>query len=214
MVTDIVANSATLAGYDRDADRFVSQYCSEEEPDACDIDCEVGVILAIRWFLTGHGRAGKRIVKRRKPRKSVRNDELRRLIQYFTTMADAFSLWIAGCFLIASRIGWRPGEIILMHRQGNFLRAPAEKNTNGRGLSDTCEVDISAYPSWLIVRIDKWIDNIVRWEGRYGGLWNLRSAMNSRLATACGALHSSFFNLCTVACSATRLRSPPPERSR
>jgi hypothetical protein len=63
MVTDIVANSATLAVYDRDADRFVSQYCSEEEPDACDIDCEVRVILAIRWFLTGHGRWSKAYIR-------------------------------------------------------------------------------------------------------------------------------------------------------
>lgn len=211
MVTDISTSSATLAVNDRDAYRFVGQFCREQEPDACDIDYEVRVILAIRWFLGNHGRwskvyirriaaalsrrfelllcmemvddtddpetslrwalkhrrpeahdgtgtirqAGKPIAKRPKPRKSVKNGELRRVIWYFAAKADAFSLWIAGYFLIASRIGWRPGEIVLMRREGNFLRAPAEKNTNGRGLSDACEVDISGYPDWLVAQIDR-----------------------------------------------------------
>jgi integrase len=114
--------------------------------------------------------------------------ELRALINYFRDKADGFSLWIAGYLLIASRIGWRPGEIVALQREGYFLRAQAEKRSNGRGLSDTCEVNISAYPEWVVVRIDRWIADIGKWGERYEGLWNLRVVMNARLATACKSL--------------------------
>jgi integrase len=126
--------------------------------------------------------------QRKKVRKSLKLTELRRLIEYFRLNADAFSLWIAAYLLIASRIGWRPGEIVRLCREGKFLRAKAEKHSNGRGLTDTCEVDISAYPDWLIAKLDKWIAGIGKWEERYEGLWNLRTVLNGRLATACKAL--------------------------
>jgi len=122
------------------------------------------------------------------PRKSIPLRELRALVGYFRGRADGFSLWIVGYILVASRLGWRPGEIVSLRREGNFLRASAEKHTNGRGLADTCEVDISAYPKWLIDRLDQWISATKKWEERYGGLWNVRSVMNERLATASDAL--------------------------
>lgn len=126
--------------------------------------------------------------QRKAPRKSISPQELRALVKYFRGKADGFSLWIVGYLLVASRLGWRPGEIVTLRREGNFLRTPAEKHTNGRGLADTCEIDISAYPKWLIDRLDQWISATKKWEEKYGGLWKVRSAMNSRLATASGAL--------------------------
>jgi integrase len=130
----------------------------------------------------------KKKKQRKKVRKSLKLTELRLLIEYFRLNADGFSLWIVGYLLIASRIGWRPGETVRLRREGNFLRAKAEKHGNGRGLTDTCEVDISAYPDWLIAKLDQWIAGIGKWEERYEGLWNLRTVMNGRLATACRAL--------------------------
>jgi integrase len=121
-------------------------------------------------------------------RKSVKPTELRRLINYFRRRDDHFSLWIAGYLQVASRIGWRPGEIVLLRRESRFLRARAEKDTNDRGLTDTCEVDIGGYPERLIAKLDQWVADIVKWEEMYGGLWNLRSVMNGRLATACKVL--------------------------
>ena len=126
--------------------------------------------------------------QRKAPRKSIPVRELRALVEYFRDLADGFSLWIVGYLLVASRLGWRPGEIVTLRREGNFVRAPAEKHTNGRGLADTCEVDISAYPKRLVDRLDQWISAIEKWEERYGGLWNVRSAMNERLARASEAL--------------------------
>jgi hypothetical protein len=126
--------------------------------------------------------------KRNGCRKSVKWGDLRRIIEYFRRRDDDFSLWIAGYLQIASRIGWRPGEVVLVRREGNFLRAAAEKNTNDRGLSDTCEVDIGAYPESVIAKVDQWIADIGKWGDKYEGLWNLRTVMNGRLATACKAV--------------------------
>ena len=126
--------------------------------------------------------------RRKSSRKSLPVQELRALIAYFRNKADGFSLWILGYILIASRLGWRPGEIVTLRQEGNFLRADAEKNTNGRGLFATCEVDISAYPASIIGRIDQWIAETGKWEEKYGGLWAMPEAMNSRLARACGSI--------------------------
>jgi hypothetical protein len=132
-------------------------------------------------------KAGKK--NKRKPyRKSLKMQELRRLIEYFRGRPDEFSHWIAGYLLIASRIGWRPGEILILRREGKFLRAEAEKHSNGRGLTDTCEVDISAYPERLMVWLDQWIAGIERWEEKYDGLGRVQSNINGRLRTACEAL--------------------------
>ena len=234
MFAEPQTSDRTLAVYDADAIKFIGQYCRENEPDACDIDYESLVVLAVRWFLNSHGRWSKVHIRRtanalynrvellvnmeliddgqrqseksllwklknRRPepagksnkraskekrkgyRKSVKPEELRQIIKYFRRKGDGFSHWIAGYLLIASRIGWRPGEIVVLRREGNFLRAKAEKHSNGRGLTDTCEVDISAYPQWLIARLDQWIADIGKWEEKYEGLWNLRTVMNGRL---------------------------------
>ncbi len=121
---------------------------------------------------------------RKKYRKSCRPAELRALIGYFRNKGDRFSRWIAGYIQLSSRIGWRPA----LRREGKFLRAPAEKCTNERGLTDVCEVDISTYPARLIVELDQWIAQIDYWAKRYDGLWNLRVIINGRLATACAGL--------------------------
>lgn len=125
---------------------------------------------------------------RKKYRKSCRPAELRALIDYFRNKSNRFSRWIAGYIQLSSRIGWRPGEMVALRREGKFLRAPAEKCTNERGLTDVCEIDISAYPARLIVELDQWIAQIDYWAKRYDGLWNLRAIINGRLATACAGL--------------------------
>ncbi len=131
--------------------------------------------------------------KRRKPRKSIPVRELRALIAYFLSKDDDFSLWIAGYIILASRLGWRPGELLILQREGNFLRAGAEKHTNGRGLTDTCEIDISAYfersrlikNGSLTAELDKWITDTRKWEAYYAGLSKLQGNIDSRLETAC-----------------------------
>jgi integrase len=131
--------------------------------------------------------------KRKKPRKSIPVSELRELIRYFRSMDDEFSLWIVGYIILATRIGWRPGEMLIVQREGYLLRAVAEKHTNGRGLKDNCEIDLSAYfeksrlfkSVSLISELDKWIADIHKWETYYGGLSMLHDNINSRLATAC-----------------------------
>lgn len=128
--------------------------------------------------------------KKRKPRKSIPVSELRELIRHFRSGEDEFSLWIAGYIILASRIGWRPGEMLVLQREGYLLRAVAEKHTNGRGLMDNCEIDLSAYfersrlikSVSLISELDKWIADIRKWERYYGGLSGLHGNINSRLA--------------------------------
>jgi hypothetical protein len=132
------------------------------------------------------------VKKRKKRRKSLPMKELRELVRYFRSREDEFSRWIAGYILIASRLGWRPGEIINLHREGNLIRSAAEKNTNNRGLTDTCEVDISAYFEKarliknvsLASEIDSWIADARKWEVYYGGRKRLLTNINGRLATA------------------------------
>ena len=133
---------------------------------------------------------------RKKPRKSIPLKELRSLVEFFRLKADSFSLWIVGYILIASRLGWRPGETIALQRDGNFIRAPAEKCSNDRGLTDTCETDISVYverlrlfkKQSLLSQLDKWIADTRKWEAYYGGRAELRDNLNARLATACKKL--------------------------
>ncbi|CUT13572.1 MULTISPECIES: hypothetical protein [Bradyrhizobium] len=130
--------------------------------------------------------------KRKKSRKSLPMKELRELVGYFRSREDEFSRWIAGYIIFASRIGWRPGEIINLRREGNLIRAAAEKHTNHRGLTETCEVDISAYleKSRLIKsvslasEIDRWIGDARKWETFYGGKKKFLANINGRLATA------------------------------
>jgi integrase len=118
--------------------------------------------------------------------------ELRQLRKYFSSRPDEFAKWIAGYIVIASRLGWRPGEIINLERNGNIVRAAAEKHSNNRGLAATCEVDISAYFEKarlmknvsLASEIDRWIADAQKWLTYYGDRKKLLAAINGRLATA------------------------------
>ena len=131
--------------------------------------------------------------KRQKPRKSIPMRELRALVRYFRSQDDEFSRWIAGYIILASRLGWRPGELLILEREGNFLRAQAEKRSNQRGLTDTCEIDFSAHlgksglikKASLVSELDKWIDDTRKWKAYYKGLSELQDNINSKLATAC-----------------------------
>lgn len=135
----------------------------------------------------------KAAAKRKKRRKSLPMKELRGLLRYFRSREDEFSLWIAGYIIIASRLGWRPGEIINSYREGAFILSAAEKNTNNRGLTSTCEVDISAYfekaslikSASLASMIDRWMADAQKWKAYYGGQTKLLANINGRLATAC-----------------------------
>jgi integrase len=143
-----------------------------------------------------HQKRGATKKIRKKPRKSIPLKELRSLTKFLRLKADSFSLWIVGYIVIASRLGWRPGEIVALKRDGNFLRAQAEKYSNDRGLTDTCEIDISAYIERLrlfkkqnpLSQLDKWIADGRKWEAYYGGRAELRDNINARLATACKKL--------------------------
>ncbi|MGX4805523.1 hypothetical protein [Bradyrhizobium guangdongense] len=130
---------------------------------------------------------------RKKRRKSLPVKELQELTEFLRLKADSFSLWIVGYIVLASRLGWRPGEIVSLTHEGNYLRAAAEKHTNGRGLTNSCEIDVSGYiqRSRLFKRqnplsvLDKWIADAREWEAYYGGRAELQGNINARLATAC-----------------------------
>ncbi|ACF00038.1 integrase family protein [Rhodopseudomonas palustris TIE-1] len=119
--------------------------------------------------------------------KSIKPSDLRRLIAYFKIRDDEFSKWITGYILIASRIGWRPGELFLISRNDQFLRAPAEKHSNGRGLFPICEIDISSYPSKIIRDLDEWIVQ-TRALVDASCIGRVLSRMNRRIETACKSL--------------------------
>lgn len=145
----------------------------------------------------------KAAAQKKERRKSLPMKELLELVRYFRSREDEFSRWICGYILIASRLGWRPGEIINLHREGNLIRSAAEKNTNNRGLADTCEVDISAYfekarlfnSVSLTSEIDSWIADARKWETYCGGRKKLLTNINGRLATA--SKHCEIERVCT-----------------
>ncbi len=131
--------------------------------------------------------------KRAAPRKSIPMRELRNLIRYFQKRKDGFSKWIAGHIKLATRLGWRPGEMIVLQREGTLIRALAEKTTNGRGLAEYCEIDIAGYfekaglikSASLASLIDRWIADARKWETYYGGPEGLLENINERLNTGC-----------------------------
>jgi integrase len=147
----------------------------------------------------------KNVAKKRraKPRKSIPMHELRALQRYFRSKDDDCSLWIVGYIIIASHLGWRPGEILVLQRDGTVLSARAEKHTNNRGLTDTCRIDTVAFfeKSRLINNanladlLDKWIADARRWEHFYGGMEQLQDNINARLDTACR--HLGIKRVCT-----------------
>jgi integrase len=158
-----------------------------------------------RSKLVAHQKKAASKKMRKKHRKSLPLKELRSLTEFFRLKADSFSLWIVGYILLASRLGWRPGEIVSLTRDANFLRAEAEKHSNGRGLTDTCEISISAYidrsrlfkKQNVLSRLDKWIADARKWEAYYGGRAELQDNINARPATACKKLKIK--RVCTYA---------------
>ena len=119
--------------------------------------------------------------------KSIKPSDLRRLIAYFKIRDDEFSKWTAGYILLASRIGWRPGELFLISRNDQFLRAPAEIHSNDRGLFPNCEIDIRSYPSKITRDLDAWIVQ-TRALVDASCIGRVLSRMNRRIETACKSL--------------------------
>jgi hypothetical protein len=123
-----------------------------------------------------------------KSRKHLPVQELRAIVAYFRSSDDEFARWCAGYLVLASRLGWRPGEMLNVQRQGMLLVADAEKHTNGRGLTETCQADLSPYGARWFPEIDEWISNIRKFEQIYGSRKGLQANLNARLQTACRLL--------------------------
>jgi integrase len=136
--------------------------------------------------------------KRRRPAKSITVVNLRRLIRYFRDLGDGFSLWIAGYLQVASRIGWRPGEVVDVWLDGIHLCARAEKDTNERGLYGMCEVGLHEYPAHLIEKLEVWILETERLANEYDGRWNLREAAKKQISRACEDLRIRPISLSTL----------------
>lgn len=126
--------------------------------------------------------------EKRRAAKSIKLANLRRLIRFFGSQNDAVSQWIAGYLSVAVRIGWRPGEILALSLDGKWLRAPAEKNTNERGLCPTCEVGLHKYPDWIIEKLEAWISETGRLTNEHGGTYNFYHLFKQRLYRACDDL--------------------------
>ncbi len=136
--------------------------------------------------------------KKKGYRKSISNRNLRRLVAYFRGRGDEFARWIADYIIIASRIGWRPGEIVNLRLEGRVLSANAEKKTNDRGLFDTCEVILAAYPERISRALSLWIDRLKHWVNFYRGEGRLMDVINGRIRTACKKLRIPVINTYTL----------------
>ncbi len=123
--------------------------------------------------------------QRRRSAKSVKLAELRRLIGFFRGHKDRLNVWIAGYLQIASRLGWRPGEMLSVWINGNYLCAFAEKHTNARGLCDICEIGLHEFPRRLIEKLAAWISETGKLADENGGRWKLRDLVKKRIARAC-----------------------------
>ena len=130
--------------------------------------------------------------------KSIKNADLRHLINYFRAQETPLDIWIAGYLQVASRTGWRPGEVVEMRLEGNMLRAPAEKNTNERGLRDICEIALDQYPPHLILKLGRWIADTEHWADECGGRSKLRDRVRARVARACKELKIKRISLYTL----------------
>ena len=119
--------------------------------------------------------------QQRRSAKSMKLADLRRLIAFFRDHGERLNVWIAGYLQIASRIGWRPGEIMSMWLNGNYLRASAEKHTNERGLCDICEIGLHEYPRRLIKKLAAWIAETGELANERGGRWKLRDLVKKRI---------------------------------
>jgi integrase len=130
-----------------------------------------------------------------KIRKNVPLHEVRALAARFRSSGDPFDNWIAGFVLLATRLGWRPSEVAGLLRDGSKLLSEARKITNGRGLAEECERDLSPYGGRWLAEIDAWIADAGKWHQVYGGREGLLDNVNRRLATACK--HLGFKRICT-----------------
>lgn len=135
---------------------------------------------------TGDEKSARHVSRRRRAiAKSIKPANLRRLIAYFRNSDDHFNVWIAGYLQLASRIGWRPGEIFEVWLDGNYLCALGEKHTNERGLCGICEIGLHQYPPSLIGKLDLWISEMEHWLTEYEGRWKLEDVINKRIQTGC-----------------------------
>jgi hypothetical protein len=129
---------------------------------------------------------------------SVKNANLRRLIDYFRNEKNGFSSWIAGYLQVGSRLGWRPGEVVRTWLDGKYVCAVAEKNTQSRGLCGTCEIALHEYGPELIAKLALWISETQRWANEYGGRANLLSVVLTRVRRACVQLRIPHMDLYTL----------------
>lgn len=138
--------------------------------------------------------------KRQKRRlaKSIRMADLRRLIEFFRDQGDRLSVWIAGYLQVASRIGWRPGEMVSLWLDGKNLCAFAEKHTNERSLCGICEIGLHEYPRHLIEKLAAWILETERLANEHGGRWKLRDLVKKRISRACEKLGIRTISLYTL----------------
>jgi integrase len=111
---------------------------------------------------------------------------LGQLIRFFKKKPDRISAWIVGYLIVASRVGWRPGEILALRLIGRILSAPAEKVGNLRGLCDTVEITIGErYPEKYLAQLQRWIAETQQLADIYGCREALKDAMAERIRRAC-----------------------------
>ena len=136
--------------------------------------------------------------QRRRAAKNIKLADLRRLIGFFRDQGDRLNLWIAGYLQIASRLGWRPGEMVAMWIDGNDLCAFAEKHTDKCSLCPTCKIGLHEYPRRLIEKLAEWISETDKLANERGGRWKLRDLVKKRISRACKKLKIKAISLYTL----------------
>lgn len=130
----------------------------------------------------------------------IRTKALRKLEKRLIKSNEDFARWIAGFLIIASRLGWRPTELLDIILVGRILSAPAEKYRRGggefregplgqaadRGLFECLEIRIGdRYPEKMLVALQSWIGQTAHWREIYGGNGPV---IRERLRRACKVL--------------------------
>ena len=151
--------------------------------------CELIALSQARALLDGLKNARPQSKRqRRRSAKSIKLADLRRLIGFFRDQGDHLNVWIAGYLQIASRLGWRPGEMFSVWIKDNYLCAFAEKHTNERSLCDICKIGLHAYPRRLIEKLAAWIAETGELANERGGRWKFRDLVKKRIVRACDKL--------------------------
>jgi len=119
-----------------------------------------------------------------RPRKSAKLTDIRRLERHLRVSKDPFDRWIAGYVTVATRIGWRPAELLDLRLDGTCLSAGAAKHTQGRGLCDRCEVHLNEYSPALLQKLGAWIIETNHWIEHYGNKKILEDVMYKRIRDA------------------------------